>query len=67
MAPPERFFAAFFSWIISSWREDEPRRRPSPAPEVEVRVDLRGRDAGVAEHFLHRAQILRGLQQVAGE
>jgi len=35
--------------------------------EVEVGVDLRGRDAGVAEHFLHRAQVLRGLQQVAGE
>ena len=35
--------------------------------EIEVRVDLRGRDAGVAEHLLHRAQVLRGLQHVARE
>ena len=35
--------------------------------EVEVRVDLRGGDAGVAEHLLHRAQVLRGLQHVARE
>src|SRR5262245_35870640 len=34
---------------------------------VEVSVDLRGRDAGMAEHLLHRAQILRGLQHVGGE
>src|SRR3990167_6939335 len=35
--------------------------------EIEVRIYLRGRDAGVAEHLLHRAQVLRGLQHVAGE
>ncbi|MNL04312.1 hypothetical protein D3C87_1248800 [compost metagenome] len=30
-------------------------------------VDLRGLDVRVAEQFLHRAQILRGFEQVAGE
>ena len=35
--------------------------------EVEVRVDLRGGDARVPQHFLHRAQVLRGLQHVSGE
>ena len=35
--------------------------------EVELRVDLRGRDVGVAEQLLHRAQVAAGLQQVRGE
>ena len=35
--------------------------------EIEVRINLRGRDAGVTEHLLHRAQVLRRLQHVAGE
>ena len=33
----------------------------------QVRVDLRGRDVGVAEHRLHRAQVGPALEQVAGE
>ncbi len=35
--------------------------------EVELGVDLRRRDVGVAEQFLHRAQVAAGLQQVRGE
>ena len=35
--------------------------------EVQPRVDLRGGDVGVAERFLHRAQVAAGLQQVRGE
>ena len=35
--------------------------------EVEVGVDLGRGDAGVAEHLLHRAQVLRRLQHVGGE
>ncbi len=35
--------------------------------EVQVGIDLRGADIGVAEQFLHRAQVLRRLQQMAGE
>jgi hypothetical protein len=35
--------------------------------EIEVGVDLRGRDAGVAEHLLHGAQVAGGLQDVRGE
>src|SRR5579871_6095276 len=35
--------------------------------EVEVRVDLGGRDVGVAEQLLHAAQVLARLQQVGGE
>lgn len=35
--------------------------------EVQVGVDLRGADVGVAEHFLYRAQVLGRFQQVAGE
>jgi len=32
--------------------------------EIEPRVDLRGGDAGVAQQFLHAAQVLAGFQQV---
>ncbi|MNQ62145.1 hypothetical protein D3C85_764790 [compost metagenome] len=35
--------------------------------EVQVGIDLRGLDVGMAEQFLHRAQVLGGLQQMAGE
>src|SRR5258708_20511287 len=35
--------------------------------EIEMRIDLGGRDAGVAEHLLHRAQVLRRLQDVRRE
>src|SRR3546814_6744917 len=34
---------------------------------VEVGVDLGGGDVGVAEQFLHAAQVARGLEHVAGE
>jgi len=34
--------------------------------EVQMRVDLRGADVGVAQQFLHGAQVSGGLQQVAG-
>ena len=30
--------------------------------EIEMRVDLRRSDTGVAKHFLHRTQITRRLQ-----
>src|SRR5512137_1286635 len=30
--------------------------------EIEMGVDLRGRDAGMPQHLLHRAQVARGLQ-----
>src|SRR5256885_13043756 len=35
--------------------------------EVKMSVDLRGRDARMAEHFLHRAQVSGRLEQVRGE
>src|SRR5574340_1855813 len=35
--------------------------------EIEVRVDLRGGDARVAEHLLHRAQVAGRLQHMRGE
>src|SRR6185437_15278400 len=35
--------------------------------EVEVRIDLGGSDARVAEHLLHRAQVARRLEHVRGE
>ncbi len=35
--------------------------------EVEMGVDLRGRDARMPEHFLHRAQVPGRLEQVRGE
>jgi hypothetical protein len=35
--------------------------------EIEVRVDLGRGDIGVAEQFLHAAQVAGGLQHVAGE
>eukprot|EP01132_Coremiostelium_polycephalum_P023529 gene23528-28024_t len=35
--------------------------------EVQVGVDLGGLDVGVAQQFLHRTQVLGGLQQVAGK
>ena len=34
---------------------------------IEMRINLGGANAGVAEHFLHCAQVSRGLQHVAGE
>ena len=34
---------------------------------VEVRVDLRSADVGMAEQFLHRTQVVRRLQQMRGE
>ena len=34
---------------------------------VDVRVDLRRRDAGVAEHFLHLPQVGAAGEQVRGE
>ena len=36
-------------------------------PEIEVRVDLRGRDVGVAQQFLHAAQVAGGFEHVARE
>ena len=35
--------------------------------EVQMRVDLRAADAGVAEQLLHGAEIAARLQQMAGE
>src|SRR5690606_26130819 len=35
--------------------------------EVQVGVDLGGGDVGVAEQFLHAAQVARGFEHVAGE
>ena len=35
--------------------------------EVEVGIDLRGADVGVAEQFLYSSQVTAGLQQMAGE
>jgi hypothetical protein len=35
--------------------------------EVQPGIDLGGGDVGVPEHLLHGAQVLRGLQDVAGE
>ena len=35
--------------------------------EVEVRIDLRAGNRRVPEHFLHGAQVARGLQHVRGE
>ena len=35
--------------------------------KIEMRIDLRGADAGVTEQFLHRTQIAGGLQQMAGK
>src|SRR5881628_1813728 len=35
--------------------------------EVKMGVDLRGRDARMPEHFLHRAQVSGRLEQVRGE
>ena len=35
--------------------------------EIQVRVDLRGGDVGMAEQFLHAAQVAGGFQHVAGE
>ena len=35
--------------------------------KVQMRINLRRGDAGVAEHFLHRAQVAGGLQYVRGE
>ena len=35
--------------------------------EIEMRVDLRRGNTGVAEHFLHRAQIAGGLQDMRGK
>lgn len=35
--------------------------------EIQAGVDLGSRYIGVAQEFLHGAQVLRGLQQMAGE
>mgnify|MGYP007090121079 FL=1 len=35
--------------------------------EIEVRIDLRRCDAGMAEHLLHGTQITRALQHMGGE
>ncbi len=35
--------------------------------KVEVGVDLGGGEAGVAEQFLHRAQVAGGFEQMGGE
>jgi sulfate adenylyltransferase large subunit len=35
--------------------------------KIQMRIDLRRGDAGVAEHFLHRAQVAGGLQHMAGK
>ena len=35
--------------------------------EIEMGIHLRGGDAGVSEHFLHRAQVAGGLQHMGGE
>ena len=35
--------------------------------EIQMRIDLRGGDVGVAEQFLHGAQVAGGFQHVAGE
>ena len=35
--------------------------------EIEMGVYLGGRDIGVSEQFLHRAQVGTGFQQVSGE
>ena len=35
--------------------------------EIEVGINLRGRDIGVPEQFLHRAQIAGRLQHMGGE
>ena len=35
--------------------------------EIEVRVDLRRADVGVAQHLLHAAQVAARLQHVGGE
>jgi hypothetical protein len=34
---------------------------------IHVRVDLRGADIGVAEHFLHRTEVRAPFQQVRRE
>src|SRR5690606_20675893 len=40
---------------------------PGQVLEVQVGVDLGGGDVGVAEQFLHAAQVAGGFEQVAGE
>lgn len=35
--------------------------------EIEVGVDLRGADVGVAEQFLYGTQVAGGFQQMTGE
>ena len=40
---------------------------PGEVLEIKVRVDLRRADVGVAEQFLHRAQVLARLEQVRRE
>ena len=34
---------------------------------VEVRIELRGRNAGMAEQFLHDSEVRATLQEVCGE
>ena len=35
--------------------------------EIEMGIDLRGRDTGMTEHFLHRPQIAGALQHMGRE
>ena len=35
--------------------------------EIEMRINLSGADIGVAQHFLHCAQVAAGLQYMRGE
>ena len=35
--------------------------------EIKMGINLRGADTGVPQHFLHRAQVATGLQQVGGK
>ena len=35
--------------------------------EIEVGINLGRRDAGMAEHFLYRPQVARGLQYMRGK
>jgi hypothetical protein len=35
--------------------------------EIQRRINLRGRDAGVAEQFLHGSKVATGLQHMRGE
>ena len=40
---------------------------PGEVLEIEMGIDLGGRNVGVSQQFLHRAEVAGGLQHVAGE